>query len=86
VENFELEEHHVKVLTAAAEAWDRAQEARGAIAKHGGAFFTDRFGAPKVHPAVAVERDAKILFARLLRELRLDIDPPDSRPPGLGER
>jgi phage terminase small subunit len=85
MENFEMEQHHTRVLTAAAETWDRAQEAREAIAKHG-AFYADRFGAPKAHPAVAVERDAKILFARLVRELRLDIEPPDSRPPGLGER
>jgi phage terminase small subunit len=85
METYELEQHHERLLAAAAETWDRAQEAREAIAKHG-AFYNDRFGAPRAHPAITAERDAKILFARLLRELRLDLDAPDARPPDLGER
>ena len=45
----------------------------------------DRFGKPKTHPALAVEKDNKIIFARLMRELNLDIEPPGNtgRPPGL---
>ena len=85
MENFEMEPHHMRLLTLAAETWDRAQSARAVIAKRG-PFYDDRFGAPKAHPAVAVERDAKVLFARLLRELRLDLDAPESRPPELGGR
>lgn len=84
VENFEMEEHHCRVLTAACESWDRMQQAREAIDKHG-IVFTDRFGAPKPRPEVAIERDAKIGFARLLRELRLDVEGPEARPPGLAE-
>jgi P27 family predicted phage terminase small subunit len=85
VETFDLEPHHVRLLTLAAEAWDRVQEAREMIAT-AGAYFNDRFGCPKAHPAVAVERDSRIGFARLLRELALDVEPPrdSSRPPGLG--
>jgi hypothetical protein len=36
----------------------------------------------KMHPALLLERDQKILFARLLRELNLDASVPDApRPP-----
>jgi len=85
VENFDLEEHHLKVLTAACEILDRGDAAREAIGKHG-LTYEDRFGTPKPRPEVAIERDSKIVFARLLRELRLDLDAPESRPPGLEER
>ena len=80
---FELEEHHYRLLTLAAEAWDRGQQAREAIVKKG-LTFDDRFGAPHARPEVAVERDSRIAFARLLRELALDIAAPgESRPPGI---
>ena len=85
LDNFEMEEHHVKILTAASESWDRMQQAREAIGKFG-IVFTDRFGAPKPRPEVAIERDAKIVFSRMIRELRLDLEGPESRPPGLGEK
>jgi phage terminase small subunit len=79
---FELEEHHARLLTPAGEAWDRAAAAREAIEKHG-ITYTDRFGAPRSRPEIAVERDSRIAFARLLRELRLDVEPDDPRLPGL---
>ena len=84
-EEFELEPHHLRLLTLAAEAWDRGLQARETIEQEG-AYFTDRFKCPRVHPAVGVERDSRIGFARLLRELDLDIEPPraPARPPGLG--
>jgi len=78
---YDLGSHHVKLLTLAAEAWDRAQQARKAIAADG-AYSPDRFGQPRAHPALAVERDSRLAFARLIRELNLDDDhAPDSRPP-----
>lgn len=76
---FDLEEHHLKLLTLAAESWDRCQQARQAIAEHG-LTYDDRFGAPRLRPEVAVERDAKVAFARLLRELCLDLEPPAEAP------
>jgi phage terminase small subunit len=83
---FDLEPHHVMLLTAAAEAWDRLQEAREAIA-HDGAFVKDRFDQLKPHPALAVERDSRIGFARLLRELNLDSEPSaEPRPPPIAGR
>jgi phage terminase small subunit len=79
--SYELEDHHLRLLTLAAGAWDRCVQARTALKKHG-ITYTDRFGSPKARPEVAIERDAKIAFARLLRELALDVDPPEeSRPP-----
>jgi hypothetical protein len=50
-----------------------------------GLTYTDRFGAPRARPEVAIERDSRIAFARLVRELALDVEaPPEpSRPPAL---
>jgi phage terminase small subunit len=69
--------HHLKILQAACEAWDRAQLARIAVASQG-LTFTDAGGTIRAHPAVAVERDSRTLFARLVRELNLDEEEPDA--------
>ena len=83
LQEFELEEHHVKLLTLAAESWDRATLAREAIAEHG-LTYTDRFSSPRKRPEVSIAESATIAFARLTRELDLDVDPPASaRPPAL---
>lgn len=82
--NFELESHHIKLLILAADAWDRCSEARETILKHG-LFIKDRYGSVKVNPACNIERDNKIIFARLLRELGFDLDKSGEsyRPPRL---
>jgi P27 family predicted phage terminase small subunit len=72
VTDFEFEPHHLRLLQAACEAWDRMQQARQALADHGGLTFTDERGTIRAHPAVAMERDARVAFARLVRELDLD--------------
>lgn len=81
-DGYALEAHHLRILTLAAEAWDRGVEAREAIAKHG-TVYVDRFAQPRARPEVAIERDSRIAFARLVRELALDVDAPDEacRPP-----
>ena len=82
---FQLEPHHIRLLTLATEAWDRGQEARQALSQSG-LTYTDRLGVPRARPEVAIERDARIAFARLLRELNLDVSSPAeaySRPPEL---
>jgi P27 family predicted phage terminase small subunit len=86
VAEYALEDHHLRLLTLAAEAWDRGFEARETLARDG-AYFKSRFGEPKAHPAVAVERDSRIAYARLMRELDLDGAPdPDVRPPRIRSR
>jgi phage terminase small subunit len=81
---YDLEDHHLRLLTLAAEAWDRTQQAREVLAKEG-LIYTDRFNAPRARPEVSIERDSRLAFARLLRELDLDVTlPPDAlRPPSL---
>ena len=85
LKNYQLEPHHTKLLVLACQSWDRAAEAREQIAADG-AYFTNRFGEPQVHPAVNVERDAKTSFARLVRELGLADEEVESRPPALSGR
>ncbi|WP_245331162.1 P27 family phage terminase small subunit [Mesorhizobium sophorae] len=82
--DFDLEQHHLRLLQAAAESWDRMQAARAAIGKHG-LTFVDSNGNPKARPEIAIERDAKIGFARLIRELDLDVEAPTEgrRPPAI---
>jgi len=75
-----LTEHHKMLLTLAAEAWDRSVQARQQL-KIDGIVYTDRFGAPRKHPAISIEEQARSGFARLMRELDLDGAPtPDIRP------
>lgn len=85
VELFELEAHHLRVLTAAAEAFDRKEEARRLIAAEG-LVVRDRFGTLKPHPAAAIERDSRLAFGRLVRELDLDVGPPREMPRVAGRR
>jgi phage terminase small subunit len=68
-----LEDHHLRLLTEAAVAWDRCQQARAVIDAEG-ITVPGRFG-PRSHPAVGIERDARLAFARLMRELDLDGEP-----------
>ena len=83
--DYPLEPHQLRILTLAAEAWDRGVEAREAIAQ-GGSVYVDRFAQPRARPEVAIERDSRISFARLVRELALDVSAPGEsrRPPRLG--
>jgi phage terminase small subunit len=73
VEGFTLEPHHLALLEEACVCVDRLVAARREIATRG-LIVSDRYGAPKANPAVAIERDARIALARLLRELQLGDD------------
>jgi P27 family predicted phage terminase small subunit len=84
VETYILQEHHLRLLQLCLEAWDRAQEAREAITRDG-LMIPGREGGMRPHPAVAIERDARIAVSRLVRELDLDAEPPasDRGPPAI---
>jgi P27 family predicted phage terminase small subunit len=83
--DYVLEEHHVRLLTMACRAWDRAEQARELLDTEG-LTTRDRYGGARAHPAVMIERDCRTQFARLVRELDLDTEAPRSErsgPPSL---
>jgi P27 family predicted phage terminase small subunit len=81
---YHLEAHHLRLLRLACEAWDRTQQAREILDRDGLTTQTET-GGLKAHPCIGIERDARLAFARLLRELDLDAEPPPdrARPPAL---
>jgi P27 family predicted phage terminase small subunit len=74
VEMYVLHEHHLRLLQLACEAWDRAQQARERLDREG-LTVQGAEGGLRTHPAVAIERDARLAVARLVRELDLDAEP-----------
>jgi len=83
VREFELDSHHVRLFQAVSESWDRLQQAREILDREG-LVYLDRFGAPRSRPEVAIERDSRIAFARLLRELAFDVsEPEETRAPDI---
>jgi P27 family predicted phage terminase small subunit len=76
---YDLEPHDLRTLTVALEAHDRMTQARELLAVDG-IVTVDRYGNPRAHPAVAIERDSRIAFLRAMRELGLD-DEPTPLPP-----
>ncbi len=86
IEDYELRTHHEHLLVLACEALDRSESARKEIESYG-AFYTDSTGARKAHPAIAIERAARLSFAHLVRELGLDTEPnPQRLPPRVVHR
>jgi P27 family predicted phage terminase small subunit len=82
VESYDFESHHLRLLQNACECWDRAQDARESLAEHG-LTYTNARGEPKARPETSIARDAMALFARLMRELGLDVadGPAEAREP-----
>lgn len=73
--DYELERRHEAVLCTALEALDRMRQAQALIAAEG-MTVTDRYGTPKAHPAVVIDRDSRNAFLRAMRELGLDLEAP----------
>jgi phage terminase small subunit len=86
IDDYDLlnEPHALEVLRLALEALDRADEARAMVAQEG-IVFRNRFGELRPHPAVAIERDARLAAWRGFRELSLDAgDYDEARVPRVG--
>jgi hypothetical protein len=77
--DFDLLDHEQAILEQSLRALDRSEEARAAVDRDG-AVVQGRYG-PKVHPAAALERDSRTAFLRGLRELGLDPNAVETRPP-----
>ena len=73
LKQYDLEEHHKKILTLACKAWDRAEDARKIIDEKGPT-FQDRFEQPKERPEVKIERQSRNDFRLFIRELGLDVE------------
>ena len=87
VQDYDFTAGELKLLRLACEAWDEGQRAREAVEEHG-AVYADRFGQPRARPEVAISRDARTAFSRLLRELNLDAAAAGEpgRPPRIANR
>lgn len=81
-EAYELSDHHDRLLIEAAGALDRANAARAELDKKQSLIFIDRHGNEKASPLIQVESTNRALFAKLLKDLRLDETPPE-KPSGL---
>jgi P27 family predicted phage terminase small subunit len=73
--DYDLEAHHLIILTKACECLDRAEQARKEVAQDG-LTVKDRYGSVKPHPCCKIEIDSKNTARLLLRELGLDLEPP----------
>jgi hypothetical protein len=65
-----LEPHEAAILLEACLSFDRAEGARKVL-EGTGLTFTDRFGQPRCRPEIAIERDNRIVFAKLIKQLNL---------------
>ena len=82
---YELDDHHLEILSQACHCLDRIYQARLQIEKDGD-YILDRFKNIKPYLGLKALAQEKITMARLLRELNLDIEPGTGelgRPPGL---
>lgn len=77
LKDFDLETHHIVILTRACENLDRAEQARLQVVAEG-LTTVDRYGSIKPHPCCKIELDAKNSARLLLRELGLDLEPAEA--------
>jgi phage terminase small subunit len=79
VDSYELEAHQLRLLTLAGEAFDRCEQARQLLDREG-LVLGGREGGSRPHPAIAIERDSRNAFARLVDQLDLETTGPKRGP------
>jgi P27 family predicted phage terminase small subunit len=67
------------MLQTALESFDRMRSAQRVI-KREGQSTRDRFGQPKAHPLLTVERDSRSGMLAALKAMNLDMEPLNDRP------
>jgi phage terminase small subunit len=72
VERKPLQAHELLILAAACESHDRAEQARQ-ILLNKGLTYEDRFKQPRSRPEIAIERDNRAQFAKLLGKINLHV-------------
>lgn len=80
-DKYDLDDHHLQMLTLAGEELDAAARAQADLDAAGSDYVQSKGGRLMPHPAVKARRDAKITFARLMRELGLKAPEPDAPKP-----
>jgi P27 family predicted phage terminase small subunit len=70
VADYDLEPHHLKLLEVACDAWDRMAQARATVLAEG--LTVEGAKGKRPHPCINIERDSRIAFSRILREMDLD--------------
>lgn len=83
VTDWDLELDALLVLQVALESYDRLVQARSLIDEEG-IVVTDPSGRKRAHPALAVEKEARLALLRAWRQVGLDVETPGpmGRPPG----
>jgi len=74
---YELESQHLRILQLAAESWDTYESARDSLAENGFIFVNKKHGDIKPRPEIAIAQNSRLAFLRCIRELNLDIQPPE---------
>ena len=70
LKSYEFDDGELALLQKAAELRDQADAARVQI-EQDGAYFHNRFGEPRQHPALRVFQQSTDLMARLLKQLNV---------------
>lgn len=78
---YKLESQHLMILQLAAESWDAYEAARVSIEENGFVFVNKKHGDIKPRPEVAIAQNSRLAFLRCLRELNLDVQPPETPRP-----
>lgn len=75
VEEYELTDTDLRLVRLAAEALDRAEQARQVLQRKGLTYADPKRG-PRMRPEVVIEKDSRAAFAKLIRQLGLDTHEP----------